>query len=929
MLVSPHSLLPRRGRSRTARPVPLPQADVSAAADTEDAATGWRFLPGGGGAEPASWAASARMLSARRRQLRAAVWLLCTLVLGVVFGLSLYERIEFRRGAMVQAELYARVIEGHATRTIGSVSGTLRVLSESSLLRASGYDAHAVSQLLGEQLTGQPSLRSLSVVDTQGRILSSSTASDLTRHVDLLRLVRSGATGATGMAREWLGPLLPVRDLGDLSLSQPLTLGAVALPLVRRVEREDGRELWLVALLNGDYFATQHELAVADTPLRPLVTDLQGQLISTNEPELRPGQSLAQLPPFRQWLPRREHGSYIDQGSDGHVAVGAFRTSRHWPLVVLVEQPYAQLRQQWLERAMIFGAVGVCVCLLLTVLGLVAERGIRRERATQRKLLAAHGEIERNQERFRATFEQAAVGMLERSPEGRLLRVNAALCTLLGFTEAEMLALNAEALVHPDDHAASLLNIQRLFNGEIGSLTQEKRYRRKDGRYVWVRLNASLARAADGQPAFMLGIVEDVSSRRLALKELERARQRELRIGARIQQTLLVQSPDQRVPGLWLSTFNQASQGIDGDFVEFLPLGDRGIDIVVGDVMGKGVSAALIGAATKMQISRCLAELMARPEHRDELPSPAQIVGAVSRALTPNLQQLEAFVTLCHLRIDSRAGKLTWVGCGHEEPMLVSAQGSLRLLSNQHPPLGVLDEDSFQQDTIDIGAEEALFMCSDGAVDALLPDGSRMGREQITALVTELLQFVRTPAALLHLVRQRLHRLGAVFKDDLTMALAMRTLGEPLRSRRELPAELDALHHVRGLVEFRARQAGLGEEETSLFVVACVEAFTNIVRHGCGRPSDTPIELVVRIEDEALVVELVHLGEAFDAPDPLPLGELDHYPEGGFGMYIMHSATDKVEHLHDRGLNTVRLTHRRPPGPCRQIAPEPAMKLRR
>jgi anti-sigma regulatory factor (Ser/Thr protein kinase) len=240
----------------------------------------------------------------------------------------------------------------------------------------------------------------------------------------------------------------------------------------------------------------------------------------------------------------------------------------------------------------------------------------------------------------------------------------------------------------------------------------------------------------------------------------------------------------------------------------------------------------------------------------------------------------------------------------------------VRVLANQHPPLGVLDEDSFQQDTLDIGPDEALFMCSDGAVDALLPDGSRMGREQITALVTELLCSIRTPAALLYQLRQRLQALGAVFKDDLTMALAMRSPGDPRRSRRELPARLEAIYDVRGLVEYRARQAGLSEEEASLFVVACVEAFTNVVRHGQGRPSDAPIELVVSIEKDALIVEFVHLGEAFEAPQAVMAADFDDYPEGGFGMYIMQSATDRVEHLHGCGVNTVRLSHRRTPGPA-------------
>ncbi|WP_157271795.1 SpoIIE family protein phosphatase [Azohydromonas aeria] len=870
-------------------------------------------LAGDGDADAAPWDASARMLRARRRQLRAAVWLLCMLLVGMALGLSLHERNEMRHAAMAQAELQARVVESHATRTLAGVAGLLRVLAESPLLRGPDAQERALSRLLVEQLAGQHALRGLSVLDVQGRIVGSSTPGDVGRRIEPQLLLRTDTPDA---AREWLGPLLAVRDLGDLSAAQPRpTLGAVGLPLVHRVRGESGRELWLVALLDADHFATGHDLAVAGAPLRALVTDPQGRLLSagTAEAGLPPGELLAHLPPFLPGRPQPELGSYIGEGSQGAEVVGAYRASGQWPLVAVVERPWAPLRQRWLERSSAIGAAASAMCLLLAVLGLVADRGMRRERIAQKQLQAAHEENARNQERFRATFEQAAVGMLERSPEGRLLRVNAALCALLGYSEAELLALDARTLIHPDDQPSSEKATGRLFSGELGSVTQEKRYRRKDGRYVWVRLNASLARAADGRPAFMLGIVEDVSARRLALRELERARQRELRIGARIQQTLLVQRPDQRLPGLWLSTFNQASQGIDGDFVEFLPLGNRGIDIVVGDVMGKGVSAALIGAATKMQISRCVAELMATPEHRDELPSPAQIMGAVSRALTPNLQQLEAFVTLCHLRIDTRAGTLTWVGCGHEEPVLLTPDGSRRVLANQHPPLGVLDEDSFQQDTLQLGPEESLFMCSDGAVDALLPDGSRMGREQILALVAELLQYVPTPAALLHLLRRRLQDMGAEFKDDVTLALAMRSLSQPLRSRRELPARLEAIYDVRGLVEYRARQAGLAEDERALFVVACVEAFTNVVRHGQGRPDDAPVELVVAIDDTAMVVEMVHLGEAFEAPGPVALGELDDYPEGGFGMFIMHSASDSVEHLHRNGVNTVRLTHRRSP----------------
>ncbi|WP_084267903.1 ATP-binding protein [Azohydromonas lata] len=129
------------------------------------------------------------------------------------------------------------------------------------------------------------------------------------------------------------------------------------------------------------------------------------------------------------------------------------------------------------------------------------------------------------------------------------------------------------------------------------------------------------------------------------------------------------------------------------------------------------------------------------------------------------------------------------------------------------------------------------------------------------------------------------------------------------RSRRRLPARVEAIRDLRGSVERCAQHAGLDGDALGLFVVACVEAFTNVVRHGRGRPAGAPIELLISAERDALVVELVHAGEAFDAPQRTPPVELAHYPEGGLGLFIMQAAADRVEHEHAGGLNTVRLTH--------------------
>jgi PAS domain S-box-containing protein len=429
------------------------------------------------------------------------------------------------------------------------------------------------------------------------------------------------------------------------------------------------------------------------------------------------------------------------------------------------------------------------------------------------------------------------------------------------------------------------------------------------GRRVYVRAVAT-AEQEDGRVVRLSGALQDITDRHQAEVDLLHARQRELVIGARIQQALFVDAPDQRLPGMWLSTLNQASQGIDGDFVEMISLGERGVDIIVGDVMGKGVTAALMAAGTKMQFSRCMASLLADIERPGDLPSPAQVVAAVHHAMTANLQALEAFVTLSYLRLDMQAGTLTWVGCGHEEPLLFRGDGVMVTLPNQHPPLGVLATDDFQQDVLPFVEGDALFLSSDGAADALMPDGSRLGRARVIAMLTALMSRLDTPAAVLHTLRRELTATGARITDDLTLALAMATGPTPLASRRELPAVLKSVRHVRGLVEHRCRQVGVDEVQTSLFAVACVEAFTNAVRHTRGRPADAPVELVVKILPDALVVDIVTIGENFVVPAQAPTTDLADFPEGGFGLSIMRQVSDAVEYRHDMGVNTVRLVQR-------------------
>lgn len=125
-------------------------------------------------------------------------------------------------------------------------------------------------------------------------------------------------------------------------------------------------------------------------------------------------------------------------------------------------------------------------------------------------------------ERFRSTFEQAAVGMAHVSPDGRWLRVNRRLCEILGYSKAELLDLSFQDLTHPDEIARGREIMAGLLSGSQRSHSIEKRYIRKDRSTIWANLTTSLVRDADGTPEYFISVIEDVSERKRGQEEIRR-----------------------------------------------------------------------------------------------------------------------------------------------------------------------------------------------------------------------------------------------------------------------------------------------------------------------------------------------------------------------------------------------------------------------
>jgi PAS domain S-box-containing protein len=134
--------------------------------------------------------------------------------------------------------------------------------------------------------------------------------------------------------------------------------------------------------------------------------------------------------------------------------------------------------------------------------------------------------LQQTQERYRAVFQQAAVGIFECDLRGKVVRSNPALSRIIGFSAEELRAKNWRELTHPDELATENELVSRLLRSEIGSITAELRFLRKDGSFGWLDVFATLIRDESGAPSYGLGVVVDISERKRAEAEVRETEDR-------------------------------------------------------------------------------------------------------------------------------------------------------------------------------------------------------------------------------------------------------------------------------------------------------------------------------------------------------------------------------------------------------------------
>lgn len=151
--------------------------------------------------------------------------------------------------------------------------------------------------------------------------------------------------------------------------------------------------------------------------------------------------------------------------------------------------------------------------------------------------------LRESEDRFRAMFEQVAVGIAQVDFNGRFIRVNQKFCNITGYSHDELIKLAIWDITYPPDIAEEKVSVGMLISGEASTFSREKRYVRKDGSLIWVNLTAAII-YHNGKPVHMIGVTQDISKRKQAEEALKESEERFCQMAESINEIFYMTSRD-------------------------------------------------------------------------------------------------------------------------------------------------------------------------------------------------------------------------------------------------------------------------------------------------------------------------------------------------------------------------------------------------
>jgi sigma-B regulation protein RsbU (phosphoserine phosphatase) len=530
----------------------------------------------------------------------------------------------------------------------------------------------------------------------------------------------------------------------------------------------------------------------------------------------------------------------------------------------------------------------------------VSEDGTR-----QPNLNAEQQAVPQSEAMMRTLLESASEGIIILDRDGRIVLVNAKIEEMFGHRRDELLGQTVQSLVpgrFQNTHASHCASYFRNPHTRPMGAGLEIHARRKDGAEFPAEISLSFAET-EGQ-AFGICFVTDITERKQAeealreyserLEEMVDERTRELRQAQvqllsqqRLQQELELAMQVQtsllprQVPildGFDFAATALPARYVSGDLYDFVSPDPDTCHIVLADISGKGLPAALL-------------TLTARTLFRAETEydsSPASILASVNSSFYKDLVQAETFITFFAARLDARLGTLTYANAGHTETLWCQyAVQGCRVLPSTGLPIGIYSNTAFREETLVLRPGDTLVFYSDGITEAANSHDELYGQERLADVLSANADLSAFDLSQVIVDSVEAFRVDAPRSDDLTL-IVLKVL--PRAIPFVYPAELEHLNEVTAFI--RQMTLAYGGDFAYAMELAASEIVTNIIQHAY-RFAPGELRGHITLLPDRVELDLYDDGTPFDI-SAVPEPSLEEPHEGGYGLFIARQLADEL-----------------------------------
>lgn len=414
------------------------------------------------------------------------------------------------------------------------------------------------------------------------------------------------------------------------------------------------------------------------------------------------------------------------------------------------------------------------------------------------------------------------------------------------------------------------------------------------------------------QAAPAVRVAQLVRQQQLEAQARERLEQ-ELRVARVVQQTLLPKELPE-LAGWKVAAYWQPAQAVSGDFYDFIHLPDGNLGIVVADVTGKGVPAALV-MATARGMLRIAAE--------QDPVSPGKVLAHVNDLLCHDIPP-NMFVTCLYGVLNPASGRFVFANAGHNLPAKCTIEAVVELRATGMP-LGLLPEMTYDEHEATLAPGESILVYSDGLVEAHDPAGEMFGFPRLRGMAcgvgggAELIEHLR--GALADFTGP-----GWEQEDDVTFVTLERSAGAgehgtrithypsrftPLLADFTIPSAPDNERQAVEQVAAAVAALNMPPERLERLKTAVAEGTMNAMEHGNRYDPEKPVAIQVRVAAGELIVSIGDHGGGQPVPDA-DAPDLDAKLAGlqsprGWGLFLIRSMVDELRVTDDEARHTVEL----------------------